>query len=275
MNSFKTIYALVIALALMMILTTPIHAIGKYLLPHIIPMESIINETSTIPIQCPSPESASVKLIRGVTEMVINTEQVKTGTAYYLYPIDESYLGYSLKVEVGVNSTNTNSTYITNCFNITRLDVNYVCGAIHGSLNSLDLTGSFTCNSSAIVIINNESLNEVVVDPASLRGSVSFVPLFIYVMTRTTLETPYGNAVLLNYTVPFTKLNLTSAINEVLSSLGAPPYVHIANLVITIPPIVTALLILEWVVIIGAIIAVLRVGNISLKRRRYVDVATI
>jgi hypothetical protein len=94
-------------------------------------------------------------------------------------------------------------------------------------------------------------------------------------MTRTTLETPYGNAVLLNYTAPFTKLNLTSAINEVLSSLGAPPYVHVTNLVITIPPIVTALLILEWVVVIGAIIAVLRVGNISLRRRRYVDVATI
>jgi len=270
MNSFKTIYALVIALALMMILAMPIHAIGKYLLPHIIPMESIINETSTIPIQCPSPESASAKLMRGVTEIAINTEQAKTG---YLY--DESYLGYPLKVKIGVNSTNTNSTYITNCFNITRLDVNYICGAVHGSLNSLDLTGSFTCNSSAIVIIDNESLNEVVVDPASLRGSVSFAPLFIYVMTRTTLETPYGNAVLLNYTAPFTKLNLTSAINEVLSSLDAPPYVHVTNLVITIPPIVTALLILEWVVIIGAIIAVLRVGNISLKRRRYVDVATI
>lgn len=236
-------------------------------------MMRAITATPTTPIQCPSPESASAKLMRGVTVIVIN--QVKTGVAYYLYSIDESYLGYPLKVEVGVNSTNTNSTYITNCFKITGLDVNYICGAIHGSLNSLGLTGSFTCNSSAIVIINNKSLNEVVVDPASLRGSVLFVPLFIYVMTRTTLETPYGNAVLLNYTAPFTKLNLTSAINEVLPSLGSPPYVHIANLVITIPPIVTALLILEWVVVIGAIIAVLRVGNISLRRRRYVDVATI
>jgi|GEM_PF-2781250 len=273
MNSFKTIYALVIALALMIILATPIHAIGRYLLPHIIPIEGIINETSTIPIQCPSLESASVKLMRGVTEIAINTEQAKTGTTYYIYY--ESYLGYPLKVKIGINSTNTNSTYIINCFNITRLNVNYICGAIHGSLNSLGLTGSFTCNSSAIVIINNESLNEVMIDPTSLRGSVSFVPLFIYVMTRTTLKTRYGNAVLLNYTAPFTKLNLTSAINEGLSSLDAPPYVHITNLVITIPPIVTALLILEWVVVIGVIIAVLRVGNISLRRRRYVDVATI
>jgi hypothetical protein len=263
MNSFKMTHTLAILLTFtVIVLALPIYA-----------MMRAITATPTTPIQCPSPESASAKLMRGVTEIAINTEQVKTGTTYYL--IDESYLGYPLKVKVGVNSTNTNSTYITNCFNITRLDVNYICGAIHGSLNSLGLTGSFTCSSSAIVIINNERLNEVVVYPASLRGSVSFVPLFIYVMVRTILETPYGNAVLLNYTAPFTKLNLTSAINEVLSSLDAPPYVHITNIVITIPPIVTALLILEWVVVIGAIIAVLRVGNISLRRRRYVDVATI
>jgi len=265
MNSFKMTHTLAILLTFtVIVLALPIYA-----------MMRAITATPTTPIQCPSPESASAKLMRGVTVIVIN--QVKTGVAYYS-PNNESYRGYPLKVGIGVNSTNTNSTYITNCFNIfniTGLDVNYLCGAIHGSLDSLGLTGSFTCSSSAIVIINNKSLNEVVVDPASLRGSVLFVPLFIYVMTKTTLETPYGNAVLLNYTAPFTKLNLTNAINEGLPSLHAPPYVHIANLIITIPPIVTALLILEWVVVIGAIIAVLRVGNISVRRRRYVDVATI
>lgn len=272
MNSFKMTHALAILLTFtVIVLALPIYA-----------MMRAITATPTTPIQCPSLESASAKLIltrnniteNNVTEVVINTEQAKTSVAYY-HPINESYRGYPLEVKVRVNSTNANNTYITNCFKITGLDVNYLCGAIHGSLNSLGLTGSFTCNSSAIVIINNERLNEVMVDPASLRGSASFVPLFIYVMTRTTLETPYGNAVLLNYTAPFTKLNLTSAINEVLPSLDAPPYVHIANLIITIPPIVTALLILEWVVVIGAIIAVLRVGNISPRRRRYVDVATI
>ncbi|MFP3215999.1 MAG: hypothetical protein RXP99_01760, partial [Vulcanisaeta sp.] len=157
MNSFKMTHTLAILLTFtVIVLALPIYAMMRAITP-----------TPTTPIQCPSPESASAKLMRGVTEIAINTEQAKTGTAYYLYSIDESYLGYPLKVKIRVNSTNTNSTYITNCFNVTRLDVNYLCGAVHSSLDSLGLTGSFTCNSSAIVIINNKSLNEVMVDPAS------------------------------------------------------------------------------------------------------------